>query len=222
MEQPPIIKPINKSNPLNFNAFDENDNQFNIKLHIENDNLIFEAFSNDDIDFYDKEYKSINSYKYLTQYQKIFSSYDSLEEIKEFLESLINKVNFNLKCKIKKQINKFILTIPVPLGKLNELTFELVGIRKNLKDIINQLILDNKKKNEEIIQLKKELRQTKEELHNSKYEIDNCVAEGTYYICSALNQNICFDIKPTNNYYYLIINNLNKESQSQKIQSEKT
>ena len=96
MEQLPTINPIFKSNVLNFNAF------------YENDNLIFEAFSYDDIDFYDKKYKSINSYKSLTQYQKIFSLYDSLEEIKDFLESLINKLNSNLKSKIRKETNKFI------------------------------------------------------------------------------------------------------------------
>lgn len=221
MDAPPTIKPMNKSNPTNFKAFDENGSQFNIKLFIENNDLIFETLVYDDKDSYDKEYKSINSHKSLTQYQKIFLAYDSLEEIKEFLESIISNSNTNSKCKIRKETNQFILSIPASLGKINELTFELKEKEKDLKDLVMQLIKDNKKKNEEIIQLKKELLQTKEELHNLKFEMDMFMVEGTYYICSAMNQNKCFDIKPTNKFYYLIINDLNKNSQTQKFKVKK-
>lgn len=87
----------------------------------------------------------------------------------------------------------------------------------------NKETKDNKenKKNEEIIQLKKELLQTKEEVHNLKYELDMSMVEGTYYICSAMNQNKCFDIKQKNQFYYLIINDLNKNSQTQKFKVKK-
>lgn len=217
----PIIKPMNKSNPTNFKAFDENGSQFNIKLYIENNDLIFETLVYDDKDSYDKEYQSINSYKSLTQYQKIFLAYDSLEEIKELLESIIGKSSTNSKCKIRKEENQFILSIPASLGKIKELTFELKEKEKDLKELVIQLIKDNKKKNEEIIQLKKELLQTKEEVHNLKYELDMSMVEGTYYVCSAMNQNKCFDIKQKNQFYYLIINDLNKNSQTQKFKVKK-
>jgi len=221
MDPPPTVKPTVKSNPTNFKAFDENGNQFNIKLYIENNNLIFETLVYDDNDCYDKEYKSINSYKSLTQNQKIFLAYDSLEEIQEFLESLVSKSDTCSKSKIRKETNKFILSIPSSLGKVKELVFELMEKEKNLKDLVIQLIKDNKKKSEEIIQIKKELLQTKEELHNLKYEIDMFMVEGTYYICSAINQNKCFDVKPTNQFHYLIINDFNKNSQTQKFKVKK-
>ena len=155
---------ISNSEPIYFIALDEKNQEYTIKLNIDNNFLIFEILNEDDINFLDKKYLSKNSFDSLKQNQKIFSDYNTLEEIKKLLENIIRQEDNFLKCKIKKEIKKYILTIPVSF--INQINFDLIEEEKDMKDLVKQLLIDNNKKTEEIMQLKKELSLTKELLNN--------------------------------------------------------
>ena len=201
---------ISNSEPIYFIALDEKNQEYTIKLDIDNNFLIFEILNEDDINFLDKKYISKNSYDSLKQNQIIFSDYNTLEEMKKLLENIIRQEDNFLKCKIKKEIKKYILTIPVSF--INQINFDLIEEEKDMKDLIKRLLIDNNKKTEEIKQLKKELSLTKELLNNLNNEINLFHGSGTFYICSALDPKKCIDIKPSNDHWYLVINDFNKKN----------
>jgi len=206
---------ISNSEPVYYIALDEKDNEYTIKLDIDNAHLIFEIINEDDINFIDKKYISKNSYDFLKKNHKIFSDYNSLEEIKKFMEDNISKEENILACKLKKENNKYILTIPVSFENIK---FDLIEQEKDIKALIKQLLIDNKKKTEEIIKIKKEISLTKELLNNLNNEMNIFHGDGTFYICSALNPKKCIDIKPLNDHWYLIINDFNADRITQKFQ----
>ena len=203
----------NNQEPIFFNVLDENNQEYTIALNINNNDLILEIInSEDDINLYDKKYISKNSFDSLKHNQKIFSIFDSLDDVKKLISDIVTKKENYSKLRLKKEFNKYILIVPVSFGNINQITFELFQQEKNLKDVIKQLIIDNKKKEQEIIKMKKELSLAKELINNLKDEMDIFNGEGTFYICSALEPNKCFDIISERGYCYLIINKLNRNN----------
>ena len=67
---------ISNSEPIYFIALDEKNQEYTIKLDIDNNFLIFEILNEDDINFLDKKYISKNSFYSLKQKQIIFSDYN--------------------------------------------------------------------------------------------------------------------------------------------------
>ena len=50
----------------------------------------------------------------------------------------------------------------IPVSFINQINFDLIEEEKDMKDLIKHLLIDNNKKTEEIMKLKKELSLTKE------------------------------------------------------------
>ena len=198
-----------------FIVYDDKDNEYTISLHSSNNELIFEIIpKEDDIIFYDKNYISKNSFSDLKKKQNIFSKYNSLEEIKSLILKLL--VKSDEICNFQKVDEKYILSVK---GE-NELIFDFVPQEKNIKEIkeiIKKLITDNQRKDEKITKLENELLITKKELNEIKDEMNIFLGEGIYYICSALDNKKCFDIKIGKDCWYLVINDLNKKSNTQKF-----
>ena len=203
----------NNQESLFFNVLDENNQEYTITLNTNNNDLILEIInSEDDINLYDKKYISKNSFDSLRHNQKIFSIFDSLDDIKKLISDIVTKKENYSRLRLKKEFNKYNLIIPISYMNINQITFEFFQQEKNLKEIIKQLIVDNKKKDQEIIKMKKELSLAKELINNLKDEMDIFNGEGTFYICSALDQNMCFDIISERGHCYLMINKLNKNN----------
>ena len=183
---------------------DDKDNEYTISFYSSNNELIFEIKEDD------KNYISKNSFDNLKKKQKIFSKYNSLKEIKSLIQKLI--VKSDEICNLQKANEKYILSIKGEYG----LYFDLIPQEKNIQEIIKQLIIDNQRQNEKITKLEKELLITKKQLNEIKDEMNIFLGEGIYYICSALDNKKCFDIKIGENCWYLVINDF-KKSNTQKF-----
>ena len=208
------------ADPTFLTAYDEEKKEYIIQISISNNQLIFEIIlnSNDNNLHYNK-YIYQNSFDELKQNIKIFSTYQSLLDIKNFFKQFENIVNI----KYEKYKNSYSLTFPTSSKIQNELTFDLIPEEKsesNLKEEIKQLLNDKKKLEEEkekiqqqIVELENELTKAIEEKQKTisesmtvKEERNLFLGEDTYYIVSAINSNKCLDVKPLDGCWKLMIN----------------
>ena len=197
--------------PIFLTAIDEEEEENSIQISISNNQLILEIIlKNTDNNSYYNNYISRNSLDRLKQNNKIFSTYQSLLDIKNFFSQFLSSDDI----KLEKFQNKYILTIPTSSEIQNEIKFDLIPEEKsksNLKEGIKQLLIDKKKLEEEkekiqkqMDELKAELKKTKKEEEEKKNEIlkvkedmNLFLGEGSYYIVSGLSQNKCLDVTHT-------------------------
>ena len=110
-----------------------------------------------------------NEYIFKDTYQNFLSNkfylpYESIEEIKQYISSLIsNNTKIKENNKITKRNDSLLLEIPAPLGKANSLFFEL---KLNLNYIVNNLINQLSILNSDYINLKKEMNKMKKDFEN--------------------------------------------------------
>ena len=204
---------VSSAEPLCFTVLDENEEEAIIQMNILNNQLIFEITpKNDDINSYYRTYISRNSLDILKQNYKIFSSYQTLLEIKNHIHKLISDEENN---KIIKENNKYTLIIN------DKLKFNFNSEEKNLKKVIKELLLENQKKSEENAKMRKEMDALKKELNEIKNENNIFLGEGVYYILSAIDQKKCLDLIPSKGCWNLIINDFKKNnSQKFRIKTE--
>ena len=206
------------ADPTFLNAYDDEEKkEYIIQISISNNQLIFEIILNsNDNNLYYNKYIYQNSFDELKQNIKIFSTYQSLLDIKNFFKQFENIVNINY----DKYKNRYILTIPTSSKIQNEIKFVLGPKEKSESDLIEQLLIDNKNLEEEkekiqkqIVELENELtkaieekEKTISELFEVKEERNKFLGEGSYYIVSAIDQNKCLDVIPLDGCWKLIIN----------------
>ena len=218
------------ADPTFLMAYDEEKKENIIQISISNNQLILEIISkNNDNNSYYNNYISRNFLDRLKQNNKIFSTYQSLLDIKNYFSQFLSSDDI----KLEKFQNKYILTIPTSSKIQNEIKFVLSPEEKSkikLKEGIDQLLIDNKKLVEEkeeiqeqINKLIAELKNAKEKKENTEKKLTNLkeernifLGEGSYYIKSAFDEDKCLDVIPTDGCWKLMINDFNKNN-SQKF-----
>ena len=117
-----------------------------------------------------KEYIFQENYQNLLT-NKFYLPYESIEEIKQYLSSLISN---NSKIKVNNIISKkkdsLLLSIPAPLGKANSLFFEL---KQNFNYIIDNLTKELNKLTNEYTNMRKEIDKMKEEYETKINFLEN-------------------------------------------------
>ena len=197
------------ADPTFLMAYDEEKKENIIQISISNNQLILEIISkNNDNNSYYNNYISRNFLDRLKQNNKIFSTYQSLLDIKNVLKQFTS----NNDIKFIQDDNKYILTIPTSSEIQNEIKFDLEEKSKiKLKERFAKLLNDKKKLEEEKQKIQKQkdelenkLKETKEEIEEKKIEIlkvkedmNLFLGEGSYYIVSGLSQNKCLDVTHT-------------------------
>ena len=202
---------IENSEKIEFNAINDKNQTYNIKLFKNEDYLIFQTNNFDEI--FENEFIgkfNIDSFKS----NNILNKFNSLDEIFEMFNDIISSNKDNQKLSnIIEETNQLILIIPF-------LRKEILLILKEREKKTNKIC--NSIKNI-IFQLKNEIKEITEKYNATKNELDTlkkqmnekCLESGIYFICSAIDENYCIDINNQN--FDLLINKLDKNSKSQQF-----
>lgn len=147
-----------------FTAFCEEDGTFyNLKMYISDFFELVITCIKISQDGKNNEYIFKDTYQNFLS-NKFYLPYESIEEIKQYISSLIsNNTKIKENNKITKRNDSLLLEIPAPLGKANSLFFEL---KLNLNYIVNNLINQLSILNSDYINLKKEMNKMKKDFEN--------------------------------------------------------
>ena len=202
---------IENSEKIEFNAINDKNQTYNIKLFKNEDYLIFQTNNFDEI--FENEFIgkfNIDSFKN----NNILNKCNSLDEIFEIFNDIISSNKDNQKLSnIIEETNQLLLIIPFLRKEiiliLKEKEKKTNKICNNIKNIVFQLKNEIKEINEKYNATKNELDTLKKQMN------EKCLESGIYFICSAIDENYCIDINNQN--FVLIINKLDKNSKSQQF-----
>ena len=230
---------IENSEKIEFNAINDKNQTYNIKLFKNEDYLIFQTNNFDEI-FENEFIGKFNIDSFKSNY--IFNKCNSLDEIFEIFNDIISSNKDNQKLSnIIEETNQLLLIIPFLRKEilliLKEREKKTNKICNSIKNIIFQLKNEikeitekhNETKNElkditekynatknELVEITEKYNATKNELDTLKKQMnEKCLESGIYFICSAIDENYCIDINNQN--FDLIINKLDKNSKSQQF-----
>ncbi|KAG4084043.1 TLD-domain-containing protein [Neocallimastix lanati (nom. inval.)] len=157
------ITPIIKN--LTFDAFTEDLKKYEITIsRSKEENLLIKAIYKNGLII--KEYTITYTLIKLKTIH-IFKLFDSVDDCILFMSDTLkcNKLR-EINCKLKEEEDKGILIIPIELGRINEIEFELLGKEKTIKDSVDYALeLINKIYNENI-ELKTEIENLKKDKEN--------------------------------------------------------
>ncbi|ORY26092.1 hypothetical protein LY90DRAFT_513885 [Neocallimastix californiae] len=157
------ITPIIKI--LTFDAFTEDLKKYEITIsRSKEENLLIKAIYKNGLII--KEYTITYTLIKLKTIH-IFKLFDSVDDCILFMSDTLkcNKLR-EINCKLKEEEDKGILIIPIELGRINEIEFELLGKEKTIKDSVDYALeLINKIYNENI-ELKTEIENLKKDKEN--------------------------------------------------------
>ena len=228
---------IENSEKIEFNAINDKNQTYNIKLFKNEDYLIFQTNNFDEI--FENEFIGkfdIDSFKN----NNILNKCNSIDEIFEIFNDIISSNKENQKLSnIIEETNQLILIIPFLRKEilliLKEKEKKTNKICNSIKNIVFQLKNEIKEITEKHNETKNELKDITEKYNATKNELgeitekynatkneldtlkkqmnEKCLESGIYFICSAIDENYCIDINNKN--FNLIINKLDKNSKSQ-------
>ena len=230
---------IENSEKIEFNAINDKNQTYNIKLFKNEDYLIFQTNNFDEI--FENEFIgkfNIDSFKN----NNILNKCNSLDEIFEIFNDIISSNKDNQKLSdIIEETNQLLLIIPFLrkeillilkekekktnkiCNSIKNIVFQLKNEIKEITEKYNATKNELKNINEKYNATKNELGEITEKYNATKNELDTlkkqmnekCLESGIYFICSAIDENYCIDINNQN--FNLIINKLDKNSKSQQF-----
>ena len=155
-----VLNELNEGNAFKIEIITNKNNAYSINFILRND---LEIEANQVNDIINKSFSNKFTFEEIKK-NKYFLQFDSLIEI---FEELKERINFSI-IMVEENENNLRLNIPLPSSKNKEIIFELIHQNKNDNDKINDLAQIVLKQNKEIKDLKNEVTLLKQEVNDLK------------------------------------------------------